>query len=106
VKGDVLMKNRDSVQLREILSMNQEEMMDRLFILREKCERIIFLIGEIADEGQKEVVDVYLDLLAIAKKEADAVMLYEDDVPLREHIRIGSGDYRRIQDKCIKMGLV
>lgn len=96
----------DPDRLMAIFNMTEEEMVEQMQKMLEVATHIVFLIGEIEAEADPEVVNLYIDLLGYAKRECDRLIQYHDPRSIREAIRQGSGDYARIQQKCINMGLV
>ena len=99
-------KGIDAERLTAIYNMTEEEMVEQMQKMLEIAKHIVFLIGEIEAETDPEVVNLYIDLLDHAKRECDRLIHYRDPRSIREAIRQGSGDYSRIQQKCIDMGLV
>ena len=55
-----------------------------------------------ADDNDKELITMYIEQL----EELDRRSAWTSTSPVKELIRIGRGDYAKIQAKCVNLGLV
>jgi hypothetical protein len=60
----------------------------------------IFHVDAIESEEDREVILVHIECLEELERDFPKL------IPLKEAIRIGQGDFKKIQDKCIRLGVV
>jgi len=77
-----------------------DELMQTLLELLAHCQAAIFHIAAIEAEEDPEIITIHIEALEQLDKK------HPSDYPIREAIKIGQGDFHKIQDKCVRLGLV
>lgn len=70
--------------------------------IREQLLRYVNLLELIEQEDNREAIIVFIDCM----QEIEHNLHGKDIEPLRTEIRLGTGDLKRIQEKCIRLGVV
>jgi hypothetical protein len=69
--------------------------------LKQNIEAAIFHLNAIEEEEDKNIVDLHISCLEELRDQ-----IFKDPETVRKDIKSGKGDYIRIKDKCIRLGLV
>lgn len=75
----------------------------------EKTKGILACISQIEQEEDPEFVKIYVERIDELDKsfaDIDKGLFPDNEVNTKESIRLGCGNYSRIQQKCIDMGVV
>lgn len=75
---------------------------ENLSEIKKYIESQLNLISIIEQENDPKVVDICLNAL----QQTSNILNGINDISIRDDIKRGHGDFKRIQAKCIEMGLV
>lgn len=88
---------------KEELTKNAIQKMEQLLT---PLRVVVSTITSIQAEENKEVIEVYLDVLQEMDNQILIIIGEKHKQTIKEQIRAGSGDFAKIQEKCIRLGLV
>ena len=84
------------------MTNNQE--LEEIHTVLPLLKALVFHLHAAEEETDKEVLTLHID--AIQELEDEICKYWGPKPPVREAIRKGMGDFARIQQKCIDLGLV